>query len=139
MEIYKRLIGHISPYWWIVVVATVFSLCVSWISGGQKQRISIATALLKNPPILILDEATSSLDTTSERIVQKALDNLMENRTTFVIAHRLSTVTKADRILVIDKTKIAEMGTHDELLEKGGIYRSLHDSQFDRTEQADSE
>jgi subfamily B ATP-binding cassette protein MsbA len=102
------------------------------LSGGQKQRISIARALLKNPPILILDEATSSLDTASEQIVQKALDNLMSNRTTFVIAHRLSTVVRADRILVIDNTRIAEIVTHQELLDKGGIYKSLYQSQFDK-------
>jgi len=100
------------------------------LSGGQKQRISIARALLKNPPILILDEATSSLDTASEIIVQKALDNLMVNRTTFVIAHRLSTIRRADKILVLDKAKIIEAGTHEELLEKGGIYRFLYQSQF---------
>lgn len=102
------------------------------LSGGQKQRISIARALLMNPPILILDEATSSLDTASELIVQKALDNLMSHRTTFVIAHRLSTVRMADRILVIDKTKIAETGTHDELLQRDGIYKKLYLSQFEK-------
>ena len=100
------------------------------LSGGQKQRISIARALLKNPPILILDEATSSLDTASEQVVQKALDNLMAKRTTFVIAHRLSTVRRADRILVLDKAKIAEAGTHEELIEKGGLYKTLYQSQF---------
>src|SRR4030066_394929 len=100
------------------------------LSGGQKQRISIARALLKNPPILILDEATSSLDTASEQIVQKALDNLMTNRTTFVIAHRLSTVRRADRILVLDKASIAETGTHGELIEKSGLYKTLYQSQF---------
>ncbi|MBI4844202.1 MAG: ABC transporter ATP-binding protein [Nitrospirae bacterium] len=108
------------------------------LSGGQKQRISIARALLKNPAILVLDEATSSLDTASEMIVQKALDNLMTNRTTFVIAHRLSTIRKADRILVIDRTRIAEEGTHDELLQKGGIYKSLYLSQFDDTQNTDN-
>lgn len=101
------------------------------LSGGQKQRISIARALLKNPPILILDEATSSLDTASEVIVQKALDNLMTNRTTFVIAHRLSTVRKADKILVLDKGKIAESGTHEELLSRNGIYNVLYKTQIE--------
>src|SRR4030066_1970013 len=102
------------------------------LSGGQKQRISIARALLKNPPILILDEATSSLDTASEIIVQKALDNLMTNRTTFVIAHRLATVRKADKILVLDKGKIIETGTHEELLSKEGMYKFLYKSQFEK-------
>jgi subfamily B ATP-binding cassette protein MsbA len=101
------------------------------LSGGQKQRISIARALLKNPPILILDEATSSLDTASEVIVQKALDNLMTNRTTFVIAHRLSTVRKADQILVLDKGKIAESGTHEKLLSRSGIYKVLYKTQIE--------
>ncbi|MCC6346922.1 MAG: ABC transporter ATP-binding protein [Nitrospirales bacterium] len=100
------------------------------VSGGQRQRISIARALLKNPPLLILDEATSSLDTESEMIVQKALDALMENRTTFVIAHRLSTVQKADRIIVLEKGRILESGSHEELLRNGGIYRKLHDLQL---------
>ena len=100
------------------------------ISGGQRQRLSIARAILKNPPILILDEATSALDTESEAMVQKALDTLMENRTTFVIAHRLSTVQKADRIIVLEKGGILEMGTHEELLKNGGIYRKLYDLQI---------
>ncbi len=102
------------------------------LSGGQKQRIAIARAILKNPPILILDEATSSLDTASELIVQKALDNLMKGRTTFVIAHRLSTVRRADRILVLDKARIVESGTHEELLRNGGIYKTFYMSQFKR-------
>lgn len=102
------------------------------LSGGQKQRVAIARAILKNPPILILDEATSSLDTASELIVQKALDNLMKGRTTFVIAHRLSTVRRADRILVLDKARIVESGTHEELLRNGGIYKTFYMSQFKR-------
>ncbi len=100
------------------------------LSGGQKQRLSIARAVLKNPPILILDEATSSLDTESERLVQDALVNLMKNRTSLVIAHRLSTIKNADFIFVLHKGKIVEQGTHDELLAAGGRYRKLHDMQM---------
>ncbi len=100
------------------------------LSGGQRQRLCIARALLKNAPILILDEATSALDTESEQMVQKALDNLMVNRTTFVIAHRLSTVLHADRIVVLEAGRIVESGTHDDLLQKGGLYNRLHALQF---------
>jgi subfamily B ATP-binding cassette protein MsbA len=101
------------------------------LSGGQRQRLSIARALLADRPVLILDEATSSLDTESELFVQKALENLMKGRTTFVIAHRLSTVQRADRILVIVDGRIAEDGRHEELLAKGGVYHRLHKMQFD--------
>jgi subfamily B ATP-binding cassette protein MsbA len=101
------------------------------LSGGQKQRLSIARAILKNPPILILDEATSSLDTASEIMVQRALENLMNDRTAFVIAHRLSTVRRASRIVVMDKGRIVECGTHEELLASGGIYKKLYSLQFD--------
>jgi len=100
------------------------------LSGGQRQRLAIARALLKNAPILILDEATSHLDTESERLVQKALQNLMAHRTVIVIAHRLSTVRRADKIVVLDQGRIAETGTHDKLIAHGGIYQRLHDMQF---------
>jgi subfamily B ATP-binding cassette protein MsbA len=102
----------------------------SRLSGGQRQRIAIARALLKDPPILILDEATSSLDAESERLVQGALANLMKGRTTLVIAHRLATVRNADRILVLDGGEIREVGRHEELLRKGGIYSRLYELQF---------
>lgn len=108
----------------------------SRVSGGQAQRLAIARALLKNPPVLILDEATSALDTESERLVQAALDELMSGRTVFVIAHRLSTVRHADKIVVMDAGRIVETGTHDELLAQGGKYKYLHDIQFRGTEEA---
>ncbi len=100
------------------------------LSGGQRQRISIARALLKDAPILILDEATSALDTESERYIQAALARLVQNRTTFIIAHRLSTVEQADRIIVLDGGDLIETGTHAELLNKDGIYAQLHRMQF---------
>ncbi len=100
------------------------------LSGGQRQRLAIARALLKNSPILILDEATSSLDTESELLVQEALSNLMKDRTSFVIAHRLSTVRKADAIIVMDRGRIVDIGRHDELLARGGLYTRLHDLQL---------
>jgi subfamily B ATP-binding cassette protein MsbA len=104
------------------------------LSGGQRQRIAIARALLKDAPILILDEATSSLDTESEAAVQAALGNLMEGRTVLVIAHRLSTVRRADRIAVMEHGAITELGTHEELLALGGMYRRLYDLQFGEEE-----
>lgn len=99
------------------------------LSGGQKQRISIARAVLKNPPIMILDEATSALDTESERLVQEALENMMRNRTSIVIAHRLSTIQNADQIVVMQKGQIAEQGTHQELMDKNGVYKKLVEMQ----------
>jgi ATP-binding cassette subfamily B protein len=101
------------------------------LSGGQRQRIAIARAILRAAPVLLLDEATSALDAESEMLVQKALDSLMDNRTTLVVAHRLATVLKADRILVLDKGQIVEEGTHQTLVEKGGIYARLAKLQFE--------
>ncbi|KAF0819846.1 MULTISPECIES: ABC transporter ATP-binding protein [unclassified Cytobacillus] len=102
------------------------------LSGGQKQRIAIARMFLKNPPILILDEATSALDTETEQIIQTALNELAVNRTTLVIAHRLATIRNADRVVVVTEDGIAEEGTHDELIEKNGIFAGLHNVQFQR-------
>jgi subfamily B ATP-binding cassette protein MsbA len=104
------------------------------LSGGERQRLAIARALLRNPPILILDEATSALDTESERMVQMALANLMQGRTTVVIAHRLSTVRRADRIAVLDRGRLVEVGRHEELLAHGGIYNRLYEMQFQDSE-----
>jgi ATP-binding cassette subfamily B protein len=95
------------------------------VSGGERQRISIARAILREPRILILDEATASVDTQTESQIQEALARLVKGRTTFAIAHRLSTLKNADRLLIVDKGKLAEIGTHDELLEKDGIYARL--------------
>jgi ATP-binding cassette subfamily B multidrug efflux pump len=100
------------------------------LSGGQRQRVAIARALLMNPRILILDDSLSSVDTQTEKLIQAALDNLMDGRTTFVIAHRLSTVRRADMILVMDRGQIVERGTHDELLQRGGLYKEIHDLQL---------
>jgi len=101
------------------------------LSGGQRQRISIARAMLKNPPLLLLDEATSALDAESERVVQAALEAAMADRTTLVIAHRLATVLKADRIVVMDGGRIVDIGSHEELVARGGLYARLAAMQFD--------
>jgi len=106
------------------------------LSGGQRQRLAIARALLKDAPILILDEATSELDSESELLVQNALNNLMTGRTVFVIAHRLSTIRRATTIAVLDSGMIRERGTHEELLARGGIYTRLYDIQFRDAEPA---
>ncbi len=101
------------------------------LSGGERQRISIARAILKNPPLMIFDEATSALDSESEILVQEAIDYLMEHRTCLVIAHRLSTVRNADRIIVLDQGQIVQSGRHDELLkDKKGMYHKLYELQF---------
>ena len=100
------------------------------LSGGERQRLAIARALLKDAPILILDEATSALDTQSERLVQQALANLMRGRTTIVIAHRLTTIHRADKIVVLHRGEVADAGTHAELMSRGGIYRELYELQF---------
>jgi subfamily B ATP-binding cassette protein MsbA len=100
------------------------------LSGGERQRIAIARAILKNAPILILDEATSALDSESEALVQAALQNLMSGRTVFVIAHRLSTVRRANRIVVLENGTISDIGAHEELMEKLGTYRRLYELQF---------
>ncbi len=105
------------------------------LSGGQRQRVAIARALLMDPRILILDDSTSSVDTQTERMIQEALENLMQGRTTFVIAHRLATVRRADLILVMENGRIVERGKHDELLSRGGLYKAIHDLQLQQTNQ----
>ena len=106
------------------------------ISGGQKQLLTIARAILSNPKVLILDEATSSVDTRTEILIQEAMDKLMKGRTSFIIAHRLSTIKNADLILVMDNGDIVEQGTHEELLKKNGFYANLYNSQFDNPNEA---
>jgi subfamily B ATP-binding cassette protein MsbA len=119
--------------------ATVIGENGSMLSGGQRQRIAIARALIKNAPILFLDEATSALDSASEQVVQEALDRLMANRTTLVVAHRLSTVVNADRICVIAAGRVVESGTHVELLARGGRYADLFSTQFASAEAGSSQ
>jgi subfamily B ATP-binding cassette protein MsbA len=108
------------------------------LSGGQRQRLSIARAILRNPPLLLLDEATSALDSESELLVQEAIDQLVRNRTTFVIAHRLSTVQNVDRIYVMDEGRIIQEGTHTDLLAQGGRYKELYQLQFQKQARAES-
>lgn len=106
------------------------------LSGSQKQRVAIARAFLKNAPILILDEATSALDNKSEAVVQKAIDNLMQDKTVFVIAHRLSTIVNADKIVVINNGEVVEVGKHQELMKiPNGQYRTLYEMQFKKQEE----
>jgi ABC-type multidrug transport system fused ATPase/permease subunit len=100
------------------------------LSGGQKQRVSIARAILKDPPILILDEATSSVDTESEHLIQQSLTGLLRGRTTLIIAHRLATIKSADRIIVLENSRILESGTHIQLIQQEGLYSRLYNSQF---------
>ena len=107
------------------------------LSGGQRQRLAIARALLKNPPILILDEATSSIDIETEHLIQKSIKELLKGRISFIIAHRLSTIREADRILLIEKSGIAEQGSHAELMELGGQYRDLYERQFLRSRESE--
>jgi ATP-binding cassette subfamily B multidrug efflux pump len=108
----------------------------SSLSVGQRQQITIARAMVENAPMLILDEATSSVDTRTERIIQRAMDSMTEGRTSFVIAHRLSTIRNSDLILLMKDGNIVEQGTHDELLARGGEYKELYNSQFEYGEEA---